>query len=123
MLSPLKNINNSTKYIVKLFIFIAYLLILLFILHHHYVETGECAVRVYYNPLGRWDYYLILIVGIIMLFLSRYIIPTAKKLRAIEILIYASLITATLILGNDILASRTIDWPETYRVNLNKFPN
>ena len=108
--------SNSIKYVTKVVILIVYILIIFFILHHHYVEAGECAARVYYIPLGRWDYILISLIGIIMLFLSRYIITTSKKFRALEILIYASLITATLILGNDILASRTIDWPETYKV-------
>ena len=79
--------SNSIKYVTKVVILIVYILIIFFILHHHCVEAGECAARVYYIPLGRWDYILISLIGIIMLFLSRYIITTSKKFRALEILI------------------------------------
>lgn len=116
MLSPLKNISSSIKYIAKIFLLIAYLLIILFILHHHYVETGECALRVYYYPLDRQDYALITIIGMMMLSLSLYNLQCSKMLRAIEMLIYASFIIAILMWGDDILASRTIDWPESYKV-------
>lgn len=77
---------------------------------------GECAARIYYYPLGRWDYILILLVGIILLSLSLYFIHTSLRMRIIEGLLYLCIIITTLTLGNDILASRTIDWPETYHI-------
>ena len=106
-----------------------YLITILFILESHYVAMGECAAWVYYYPLVRCDYLLIPLMGIVLLSISLYIIHTSKKLRIIEVFIYASIIIATLFWGNDILASRTVDWPETYKVksidylNPNKFAN
>lgn len=93
-----------------------YLIAILFILESHYVAMGECAARVYYYPLGRCDYLLILLVGIVLLSISLYLIHTSQRLRIIEIFIYANIIIATLLWGNDILASRTVDWPDTYKV-------
>lgn len=129
MLSPLKNMKNSVKLSIKIFILMVYLITILFILESHYVAMGECAAWVYYYPLGRCDYLLIPLMGIVLLSISLYIIHTSKKLRIIEVFIYASIIIATLFWGNDILASRTVDWPETYKVksidylNPNKFAN
>ena len=77
---------------------------------------GECAARIYYYPLGRWDYTLIPLVGIILLSLSLYFIHTSLKMKIIEGLLYSCIIITTLIFGNDILASRTIDWPDIYHV-------
>lgn len=37
-------------------------------------------------------------------------------MRVLEVLVYSSIIISTLIWGNDILASRTEDWPEVYKV-------
>lgn len=108
--------SNSVKIILKIFSLLIYLIILLFILENHYVAIGECASRIYYYPLGRWDYILIPLVGIIMLSLSLYYIHISKRLQCIEVIIYTSIIIAILLWGNDILASRTIDWPETYHV-------
>jgi hypothetical protein len=59
---------------------------------------------------------LITTIGIIMLSLSLCLLHCSQKLGAIEMFIYASIIIATLMWGNEILASRTIDWPETYKV-------
>ncbi len=114
MLFPLKNMSSSIECITKIFILIVYLLTILFILYHHYVEVGECATRVYYYPLGRWDFFLIPLVGTVMLSISLYLIPDSIRLRIIEVFIYVSIIITTLLWGNDILASRTIDWPDTY---------
>lgn len=88
----------------------------MFILESHYVAMGECAARIYYYPLGRCDYILIPLVGIILLFISLYFIKTSIKMRIIEGIMYSCIIVTTLIWGNDILASRTEDWPETYKV-------
>ena len=101
---------------VKIFILMVYLIAVLFILESHYVAIGECAARVYYYPLGRYDYLLISLVGIVLLSISLYLIHTSKRLRFIEIFIYASIIIATLLWGNDILASSTIEWPKVYHV-------
>lgn len=118
MLSPLKNMRNSVKFVIKIFILMVYLIAVLLILESHYVAMGECVARVYYYPLGRYDYLLIPIVGIVLLSISLYLFPTSKcnKLWIIEVFIYTSIIIVTLFLGNDILASRIIDWPETYHV-------
>lgn len=116
MLSPIKNMRNSVKFVIKIFILIVYLIAVLFILESHYVAMGECAVRIYYYPLGRCDYLLIPLVGIVMMSISLYLIHTSKRFRIIEISIYTGIIIATLLWGNDILASRTEDWPETYKV-------
>lgn len=78
--------------------------------------VGDCAMRVYYYPLDRRDYILIIIIGIMMLSLSLYLLQCSKKLRAIEMFIYVSIIIAILMRSDNILASRTIDWPEIYKV-------
>ena len=90
--------------------------IIIFTLESHYVAMGECAARIYYYPLGRWDYFSIPLVGIITIALSLYFIRTSLRMRFIEVLVYSSIIITTLIWGNDILASRTEDWPNTYKV-------
>lgn len=109
--------SNSIKCVTKVFIFIIYFFIILFILYHHYVEAGECAVRVYYYPLGIRDFILIPFVGIVMLSVSLYIFPVSKKLQLIEVFIYACIIITTLLCGKNILASRTINWPDSYKVS------
>ncbi len=93
----------------------------------HYVALGECAARVYYEPLSIKDYILLPIVGITLVSISLRYIRTNKAVRYIEMSIYSIMIMFTLVFGNEILASRTIDWPETYQVqpiesvNTNKF--
>ena len=112
--------SNSVKIVIKSFILLAYIYITLSILASPYVAMGECAARVYYYPLGRWDYILIPLVGIIMLFISLYFIHTSLSMRVLEVLVYSSIIISTLIWGNNILASRTIDWPDKYKArNIN----
>lgn len=108
--------SNSVKIILKIFSLLIYLIILLFILENHYVAIGECAARVYYYPLGRCDYLWIPLVGIVMLSISLYLIHTSKRLRIIEMFIYTIIIIITLLWGNDMLASRTVYWPDTYKV-------
>lgn len=51
-----------------------------------------------------------------MLSLSLCLLHCTPKTEAIEMFIYASIIIATLMRGNKILASRTIDCPDTYTV-------
>lgn len=102
--------------LLKLFCLIFFLLAILFILENHYVAIGECAAWVYYYPLDRWDYVVIPLVGFVILSLSLYCIHTSLKMRVIEAFIYVSIIIFTLTCGNNILASRTIDWPEVYHV-------
>lgn len=82
----------------------------------HYVELGECAARVYYKPLSVTDYILFPIVGITLVSISLRYIRTNKTVRYIEVSIYSIIIMFTIVFGNKILASRTIDWPETYQV-------
>ena len=108
--------NRTIRYIIKGCILIAYLVILAFILNSHYIEFGECAIRVYYSPLDRWDYVMIAFTGIILLLSSLHLIRTNKYLRWLECSIYCSIIIITIVFGNSILASRTIDWPEPYKV-------
>lgn len=108
--------SNKVKILVKSFILLVYIYIILCFLENHYVIGNECAARVYYKPLGRWDYFFIPLLGIIMLSLSRYFIRTSLKMIIIEALVYSSVIISTLIWGNDILASRTEYWPEKYQV-------
>ena len=109
-------LNTWGRCMAKVGILIVLLLIYLYILESHYVAMGECVARIYYYPLGRWDYILIPFVGIIMLSISLYFIHTSLKMRVLEMLVYSSIIITTLIWGNDILASRTEDWPDTYKV-------
>ncbi len=108
--------SNSVKILVKSFILLVYIFIILSILESHYVIGGECAARVYYKPFIGWDYIKITLVGIIMLSISLYFIHTSLRMRGLEVLVYSSIIISTLIWGNDILASRTEDWPEVYKV-------
>lgn len=105
-----------------LFIIVSYIIFM-----SHYVALGECAARVYYKPLDVTDYILFPIVGIACVFISLRYIRTNKAVRYIEVAIYSIIIMFILVFGNEILASRTIDWPETYQVqpiesvNTNKF--
>lgn len=80
------------------------------------MELGECAARVYYKPLSVTDYILFPIVGITLVSISLRYIRTNKTVRYIEVSIYSIIIMFTIVFGNKILASRTIDWPETYQV-------
>lgn len=68
--------NRTIRYIIKGCILIAYLIILAFILNSHYIEFGECAIRVYDCPLDRWDYVIIAVIGITMLLSSLHYIRT-----------------------------------------------
>lgn len=106
--------SNSVKVVLKSFILLAYIFIILSILENHYVAMGECAARIYYYPLSRWDYILIPLVGVILLSLSLCFIHASLKMRIIEGLLYSCIVITTLIWGNNILASPTIDWPEVY---------
>ena len=108
--------SNSVKILAKSFILLIYIFIILSILESHYVIVGECAARVYYKPFNGWDYIKIPLAGIIMLSISLYFIYTSLRMRVLEVLMYSSIIISTLIWGNDILALRTEDWPETYQV-------
>lgn len=106
--------TNSVKCLIKESILSVYLIILFFILNNHYFEMGECAAIVYFHPLGCYDYILIPLVGIFMLSISWKLVPTHRFHRVIEALIYVSIIIFTIIWGNEILASITINWPHKY---------
>ena len=70
--------SNSVKILAKSFILLIYIFIILSILESHYVTGDECASRVYYYPLGKLDYFLIISVGIIMCLLSVYFIRISQ---------------------------------------------
>lgn len=106
--------NRIIRYMLKGCILITYLIILVFILNSHYIEFGECTIRVYYSPLDRWDYVMIALIGITMLLSSLRYIRANKYLRWLESSIYCTIIIITIVLGNSILASRTIEWPDKY---------
>ena len=120
--------SNSVKILAKSFILLIYIFIILSILESHYVTGDECASRVYYYPLGKLDYFLIISVGIIMCLLSINFIQVSKFQRCIECSIYSITIIMAIVFGNTIISSRTEDWPETYKVKpiecitLNKTP-
>ena len=112
--------NRTIRYIIKVCILVTYLIILAFVLNSHYIESGECASRVYYYPLYRWDYVMIALIGITMLLSSLHYIRTNKYLRWLECSIYCSIIIITIVFGNSILASKTMDWPDKYKArNIN----
>lgn len=119
--------SNSVKIIAKSFILLIYIFIIVSILETHYVTGDECAARVYYYPLGKLDYFLIISVGVIMCLLSINFIRVSKFQRCIECSIYSITIIMAIVFGNTIISSRTEDWPETYKVKpiecitLNKF--
>ena len=108
--------KRTRRYMIKGCIIIAYIIILAFILNSHYIEFGECAVRVYYCPLDRWDYVMIAFIGITMLLSSLRYIRNNKYVIWLECSIYSTIIIITIVFGNSILASRTIEWPESYKV-------
>ncbi len=119
--------NKIRAYIAKMCLMFLFIIVSYIIFISHYVELGECAARVYYKPLDVTDYILLLIVGFVLLSISLRYIQTNKAVRYIEVSIYSIIIIFTIVFGNEILASRTIDWPETYQVqpiesvNTNKF--
>lgn len=108
--------SNSVKILAKSFILLIYIFIILSILESHYVTGDECASRVYYYPLGKLDYFLIISVGIIMCLLSVYFIRISQFQKRIECSIYSIIIFITIVFGNTVISSRTEDWPETYKV-------
>ena len=63
--------NSSVKLVVKILILLVYMTIIIFRLESHYVAMGECVARIYYYPLGRWDYILIPFVPIFHSYLSK----------------------------------------------------
>lgn len=71
--------SNSVKFIIKTFILLVYLITQIIILGSHYVAIGECASRIYYYPLDRWDYILIISIGIIIYLLSIRFIRASFK--------------------------------------------
>lgn len=85
-------------------------------LSRHYISFGECAARVYYMPLGVPDSIILPIAGIVLVFISLQYIRTNKAVKYIEASIHTIIIILTLVFGNEILALRTIGWPETYQV-------
>lgn len=108
--------SNSVKVLVKSFILLVYIFIILSILESHYVIGNECAARVYYYPLCKLDYFLIISVGIIMCLLSINFIRVSKFQRCIECSIYSIVNIMAIVFGNTIISSRTEDWPDYYRV-------
>lgn len=95
-------------------------MIIVFILNSHYVKMGECVSSVYYCPLDSWDSVIIALIGIIMLIFSIHFIGSNKYQKWLECSIYCSIIFITIVFGNSIIASRTIDWPDKYKArNIN----
>ncbi len=108
--------NKIKAYIAKMCLIFLFIIVSYIIFMSHYVAFGECAARLYYKPLDVTDYILLLIVGIVLLSISLRYIRTNKAVRYIEVSIYSIIMMFILVFGNEILASRTIDWPETYKV-------
>lgn len=89
---------------------------IMFMLCFKYVSEGECAAIVYYLPMGILDYVYIFLIGSIFMFVS-YCFTKKTSSRTdfwIEGLIYIVGIVLICYFGNDILASREVEWPHHY---------
>ncbi len=103
-------------WIKKLSIFCIFILGVMYYLSTKYVETGECAIIVYYIPMSWIDYVVITAIGIISILLSHFFArnETNQKWLLFEISIYSIVIILLCVLGNDILAMTEYNWPHNY---------
>ena len=67
-------------WIKKITIFCVFLLGIMYYLSTKYVETGECAIIVYYIPMSWIDYVVITAIGMISILLS-YLIQEMKEIK------------------------------------------
>lgn len=67
-------------WIKKLSIFCIFILGVIYYLSTKYVETGECAIIVYYIPMSWIDYVVIIAIGMISILLS-YLIQEMKEIK------------------------------------------
>ena len=103
--------------VIKLLIFIAVVVALALTLSTNYVSVGQCAVTTYYKPIDIWNILLFSVITGAGFFISAYTIGSSKlKERVIMAVLYAGLLCLVTLFGNDILGSRTIDWPQEYKV-------
>ena len=102
---------------IRLLIFIAVVIGLVLVLSTKYVTVGQCAVTTYYKPIDVWDILLFSVITGAGFFISAYAIgrPNLKE-RAIMAVLYGVLLCLVSLFGNDLLGSRTIDWPQEYKV-------
>lgn len=102
---------------IKLMIFIAVVIGLVLTLNMNYVTVGQCAVTTYYKPIDVWNILLFSVITGAGFFISVYEIgrPNLKE-RAIMAVLYGGLLCLVTLFGNDVLGSRTIDWPQEYKV-------
>ena len=96
----------------------------LWLFDSRYVENGECAVIVQYNPLGACGKMMLFTIGFI--FFSLFFLLRRGKdkfLKWIVSILYLTYFLIITIFANEILESRTIDWPQEYHPQPIEQPN
>ena len=81
-----------------------------------YIETGECAIMVYYIPMSWIDYVVMNAIGFLSILISCLFTRNEinKKWLLFEISIYSIVIVHLCVLGNEILAMIEYNWPHNY---------
>ena len=103
-------------WIKKLSIFCIFILGVMYYLSTKYVESGECAIMVYYIPMSWRDYIAITAIGVFSVLLSYFLARNRinHKWLFFEISIYSIFIVLLCVLGNEILANTEYNWPHNY---------
>ena len=108
--------ENIYKWVMRVAVFLLFLISITSFLDHRYITKGDCAAIVYYVPLSLEDYCTMTFlacttIGLSCLLNRRYI---SKTSLIIEVLIYAIIVAIVCVYGNHYLASAEFDWPHTY---------
>lgn len=104
-------------WIKKLSIFCIFILEAMYYLSTKYVESGECAIMVYYIPMSWRDYIAITAIGAFSVLLSYFLARNRinHKWLFFEISTYCIVIVLLCVLGNEILANTEYNWPHDYK--------
>lgn len=100
--------------LLKVMIFLSFILLALFILSTHYVGIGECAAIVYYKPLTITDRCIFIVIALVGMLVSLLICKQKKKGIFILGSIYFVITLGLCVYGNQLLERRTIYWPHEY---------
>lgn len=107
--------------ILELCTLLIYLIVVLYVFNSHYVAIGDCAVMEYYTPLEIWDKIAFIILGLIA-FSCSYLIYSYTRCKikhwilSLKLLIFVGSSIVFCTIGNEILGSRKVHWPEEYQV-------
>lgn len=114
-------IPTKVLYIYKIFTYIVCSLAVLGILiDYKYIDYGEVASQPYYTPLNYCDYVVIALNGCLWSALSvSQNVPVGlsdKITKWVIGLIFGLLVIGECIIGDDVIQSRDVDWPDCHKV-------